>query len=409
MAQIEGKRLRSLDILRGVAILMVFVAHVDGRTSPVIDSLSGIAAYGFWALHRLGRTGVELFFVLSGFLIGGLLFDELKRTGGVDCWRFWMRRGFKIWPSYYLLLAVLALTGTTSYVDWSTAATAARSLAMHVFFFQNYLPDNPNGPTWSLAVEEHFYVFLPLVLVGILALARRTGVDWRRLVPGATLAVVVACLVMRLATLRAGVAPWDFARSHLRMDALMIGVYARFLDATGTGIAARLMRHRYLWLALGLALVLPAGLVEREHPLMFTVGFLLMAIGDAILLLLVYGGLLGRVENGPLAAAVARVGTWSYNIYLWHAFVPLVPFPLYPALHAAVGRAVSWAPLQLAAHVALFVGYSIVVGWAATRLVEDPVLKLRSRWFPAVRTRAEAPPAPSRPASAETFAALSLP
>ena len=116
-----------------------------------------------------------------------------------------------------------------------------------------------------------------------------------------------------------------------------------------------------------------------------------------------------RPSTSSLAAAVARVGTWSYNIYLWHAFVPLVPFPLYPALHAAVGRAVSWAPLQLAAHVALFVGYSIVVGWAATRLVEDPVLKLRSRWFPAVRTRAEAPPAPSRPASAETFAALSLP
>ncbi len=409
VAHVEVKRLRSLDILRGVAILMVFAAHVDPRTSAVIGTLSGAGAFAFWFVHRIGRTGVELFFVLSGFLIGGLLFDELKRTGRVDCWRFWMRRGFKIWPSYYLLLLVLAVAGTTSYVDWSSAGSALRSLAMHVFFLQNYLPDNLNGPTWSLAVEEHFYVFLPLVLVGVLALARRLGGDWRRYVPAATLAVVIACLLLRVVALRAGLGPWDFARSHLRMDALMIGVYCRFLDATGSGIVARLARHRSLWLVVGLALVLPAGLVEREHPLMFTVGFLLMSIGDAILLLLVYGGLLGRAEKGPVMAAVAKVGTWSYNIYLWHAFVPLVPFPFYPALHAAIGRAVTWAPLQFLLHVALFVGYSILVGWAATRLVEDPVLKLRNRWFPVSR-RAAAEGAPAAgPAPAPALPAPALP
>ncbi|MEI6876293.1 MAG: acyltransferase, partial [Spirochaetota bacterium] len=205
MLNIDAKRLRSLDILRGLAILMVFASHVDPRTSEVIAQLSGLGSFAFWFFHRLGRTGVELFFILSGFLIGGLLFRETSGTGRIDIWRFWIRRGFKIWPSYWLLLLVLALTRTTGYIDTRSIGTALQSAAMHLFFLQNYLPDNPNGPTWSLAVEEHFYLFLPLLLGAVLAFARWRKTDWRRYVCRVTIAVVLVYLAFRIANLRSGI------------------------------------------------------------------------------------------------------------------------------------------------------------------------------------------------------------
>src|SRR5438045_3895822 len=90
-------RNQSLDVLRGIAVLLVIVSHYSG-TLPRPS-----------ALLETGWVGVDLFFVLSGFLISGLLFSEFEKTGSINLKRFWIRRGFKIYPPFYVFMGLTAL------------------------------------------------------------------------------------------------------------------------------------------------------------------------------------------------------------------------------------------------------------------------------------------------------------
>ncbi|NQZ58085.1 MAG: acyltransferase [Lentisphaeraceae bacterium] len=96
----KKSRYKSLDILRGLAIIMVLMTHLDPTFIPAIEELSGMQGFIFWRLHTAGWAGGDLFFILSGFLISTILFKEMDREGTIQCKRFWLRRGFEIWPSY---------------------------------------------------------------------------------------------------------------------------------------------------------------------------------------------------------------------------------------------------------------------------------------------------------------------
>ena len=380
----DKPRLKSLDILRGVAILLVFVNHLEPRISPAIAQLHGLAGFVFWHVKGFGWTGVDFFFVISGFLISGLLFDELDKTGRINWGRFWLRRGFKIWPSYFLLLLVLGLTGVTGYIDPRTPLTVLSSVLPHVLFLQNYLPaGNPNGPTWSLAVEEHFYLFLPVVLTATVMLAALTRRKWSDFIPALTLFVVLACLGLRVADLLGGAMnPADYTRTHLRMDALMIGVWLNCLVRNRSRVVVWIERHPRPALGLAFSLVAPALLVSRINPFMFTVGFPLLSAGYGILLVVVYHGLLQPVEGSWVMTGLARLGLWSYNVYLWHYFVVLLPLPGYAAADQFLAAHLHHASLLIASQSALFMFSSIAIGAVLTVLVENPLLKLRNRWWP---------------------------
>ena len=99
-----GRRVIQLDFLRGIAILLVIGDH---NPAWGLERQLGILRLPVQLWHRGGWTGVDLFFVLSGFLIGGLLFTELIKRGRLDIKRFMVRRGFKIWPSYYLFVVAI--------------------------------------------------------------------------------------------------------------------------------------------------------------------------------------------------------------------------------------------------------------------------------------------------------------
>lgn len=111
MSENNKARLKSLDILRGFAILIVLFKHTNTSTVPNLPQLHGVAGFVFYRLKFFGASGVDLFFVLSGFLVGGLLVNELEKTGSIRVARFWLRREFKILPSYYCLLLVLGIGG----------------------------------------------------------------------------------------------------------------------------------------------------------------------------------------------------------------------------------------------------------------------------------------------------------
>src|ERR1051325_8397891 len=158
---VEHRRLVPLDVLRAVAVLLVFCRH--GINPPAAGRLEPIAT----SLHRLGWAGGDLFFVLSGLLVGGLLFRELRTRSALDVRRFVVRRGFKIWPAYYVYLGfVLVLYASAR---GSTITQALERLWPNLLHVQNYMPGRRLGlplmHTWSLAVEEHFYLLLPALLV----------------------------------------------------------------------------------------------------------------------------------------------------------------------------------------------------------------------------------------------------
>jgi len=380
----DKQRLKSLDILRGAAILLVFLNHIEPRVSPAVASLHGTTGFIFWHVKQIGWTGVDLFFVISGFLISGLLFNELETTGRLNWWRFWMRRGFKIWPSYLLLLLVLAITGTTKYIDYATPLTVIRSVGTHLLFLQNYISTgNPNGPTWSLAIEEYFYILLPIALTGLALLAARSSRKWSSYIPGFTLLVVLACLTLRYLKLKSGtLEDADYSRTHLRIDALMIGVYLNYLLRTNAGLVRWIGQHRGPSLLAAGAMIFPAFFFNRIHPYMFTIGFPLLSVGFSVVLLLVYQGLLKPIEANPVMTGVSKVGLWSYNIYLWHYFVVLLPLPFYGALSQMLGRTVHNTGLLIAGQAGLFIATSILIGAVMTWLVENPCLKIRNRLFP---------------------------
>lgn len=198
---------------------------------PGFVSPSGLAGFLLWRIKALGAGGVDLFFVLSGFLISGLLFKEIEDTGSLRLGRFWARRAFKIIPSYYFLLLALALTRATAWLDLSSAGAALRSFFVHGLFFQNYLANTVNGPTWSLAVEEHFYLLLPLLLLFICGAAARrikTGAPSSRfftfLVP--LLVLPLAFRIGRAVT--HGIELNDFMETHFRFDGLLFGVLVQW-------------------------------------------------------------------------------------------------------------------------------------------------------------------------------------
>jgi len=152
------KRYRSMDFLRAVAILLVVLAH----------SILSYGAPAYLAPLQLGGTGVDLFFVLSGWLLGGLLFKEAVNNNKIDIKRFWARRWMRTLPAYY---TVLILTVVQRYLTKENVEFPWE----YFVFLQNY---NTNIEiffiSWSLCVEEQFYLFIAPLLAFLTLLSRRS-------------------------------------------------------------------------------------------------------------------------------------------------------------------------------------------------------------------------------------------
>jgi peptidoglycan/LPS O-acetylase OafA/YrhL len=179
-------RLVQLDFLRGAAILLVFGRHPSfwpdnaGRMRGIAD---------FW--YNFGWTGVDLFFVLSGFLVGGLLLGEVRERGNANVSRFIFRRAFKIWPSYYALVLISIVLKAVEY-GWRTSFTLYWPNLLHV---QNDFGGGLLTHTWSLAVEEHFYLALPLLIFFLGSFGERGRKI--NLLPLIAISVMVSCLALR--------------------------------------------------------------------------------------------------------------------------------------------------------------------------------------------------------------------
>jgi peptidoglycan/LPS O-acetylase OafA/YrhL len=363
-AGVAGKRSRTLDVLRGVAVLLVLGRHVPiEETGPLVDFA-----------HRVGWIGVDLFFVLSGFLVSGLLFGEYQTKGELRMKRFFIRRGLKIYPAFYVLLTYAVVTRLYFGRELPVSAVLSEGL-----FVANYGPSLWTH-TWSLGVEEHFYILLG---VTIWWLARRGGADpFRPLVP--TLVIVaVAALTARVATTL--LLPYNHKThlfpTHLRIDSLGFGVLLGYLfHFHRERLVAFVTAHRRSILVGSLVLILPATLLRLESGgVVVTFGLTGLYLG--------FGGLLVCAINhsgGPLrrfgivGGALAGIGVYSYSIYLWHMATVGFATRLGQKVFGASGGP-DWV------RVVFYVLGSIAVGTVMARLIELPVLRLRDQWFPSRR------------------------
>jgi peptidoglycan/LPS O-acetylase OafA/YrhL len=357
-----------LDALRGVAILLVLFHNlsISERNTSRISKVWNLLPEGGW-------IGVQIFFVLSGFLITGILADD---RGGPRAFRnFYWRRALRIFPLYYALFCFLAVLHATGVLRFPIPASR---IGFYLFYMQNWsglLQGEISGFShlWSLAVEEQFYLLWPL-LIGVASL--RGSVI-------ACVVIIAASFVSRVAMRLADLPPlWLYLSTPARADALAFGALLALLlrsDSWKPRLVAALP-----WVGGASALAL-AAIVMRTHGL--NRQNLLMQLYGYTLIAILAGVATARAalaETSGLPGLGARIltffGKYSYGIYVVHV-------PVKVAVLAALGGGSRWQsghnPIVVdliftAATTVISVGLALV-SW---RLIERPFLLLKDRLAP---------------------------
>ena len=350
------KRNIDLDFLRGVAILSVIGLHVE-----LPETHYAILTVLMDPFRQMGGRGVDLFFVLSGFLVGGLLLKEYRDTGLVNGPRFLIRRAFKIWPAYYVFILFNAV------VRHHPLNTFLLANLLHL---QNYLGSSL-AQTWTLSIEEHFYLFLAFFLVW--AARKRLSAQGLLQLWGA---LCVLALLLRSYDALHGRLEEALRHTQDRMDSLLYGVILATLYWLLPEKFAALTRRKWPLIAATVAVFLLMYWLPPHPVFDRSIGYTLVALGMVAFVSLVFthGS---RINGHWLYRSIAWVGLYSYGIYLWHSMVREPAKMMLDRLHITADPA-AWI-------VALVfqVGLSIGLGYAMSRIVEFPFLYLRDRIFPA--------------------------
>jgi len=371
-----SRRLIALDMLRTLAVVLVVGHHLQ----PLDRAFPGWLQPLVQRWIAVGWIGVDLFFVLSGFLISGLLFQEYQRHGKIRMGRFLIRRAFKIYPSFYVFIAIVIYIQHSNY---NYELITRKQILAEAFFVQNYFP-GLLFHTWSLGVEEQFYLLLPLVLLGFLAL-RGGDAAFGRLplfcILGAMLLIAIRAWLVRHKSMA--------VQGDLRFDSLLCGVllsYFYHFRSKPTLAFARKFRWRVM--LAGLVLLVPVCLVPKGGVYMDSIGLASTYSGFALMLLasLAFTVPALGIVSIPFRF-VAFCGTYSYGIYLWH-----VPVKIWGTMYLT--HWFGWrfsAPQELL----LYLFGSFVVGIIFSMIVERPFLMLRDWWFPSKSGPVEPSEAPS--------------
>jgi peptidoglycan/LPS O-acetylase OafA/YrhL len=366
----------ALDGVRGLAILMVLLFHFVAQTTATNRFEAGVN----WVLD-FGVFGVDLFFVLSGFLITGILYDS---RADPDYFRtFYMRRVLRIFPLYYGVLAVVffvvplvpALRGSEiarlrEHQAWAWLYGVNIYLSIHAGWVLSYIEH-----FWSLAVEEHFYFVWPLL---VWRLAARPRVLMRT-----ALAVAAASVAARAAASLSGVSPVVLTvLTPFQLDALCLGgFFAVYLRQPG-GEAA--VRRAILPMALlaGAALVGEFGLhrftdfglsVARSVRLgLFRVVFVVLLLWA---LFAPASSLAARLfRSGPMIA----LGKYSYGLYVYHHF--LSHYFIRHGTEFALARALGSHTLAVAVQAMGGMAVSMAVAWLSYEFFEKYFLRWKRLW-----------------------------
>ena len=343
-----------LDGMRGIAAVVVVACHLNQHFHNRLHTP--------WVLGEAGPQAVRFFFTLSGFLITYLLREEQAASGGVDVGRFYVRRILRIWPVYYLGLAIAVfviphVVGYSDFFRGRAHAPSATTLTLYLCLCPNIAELFYSGilgvqQYWSLGVEEQFYLIWPWLM----RLPRRSHA-W---IMGAVVAAKLAALLIA--------AMWFTSLTPIledfNVECMAIG-----------GLAAVVLTERprwveYLraqsWLKLVVICLFVIGIASRSlHPLAL--------VGDAIVssaLILWVGHAAGpRWLNARWLVAPGR---WSYGIYVYHLIVMIVAATM-------LGLVLAPGHLYDAAIIVATCGLTVAVSAASSRWFEAPFLRMKPR------------------------------
>jgi peptidoglycan/LPS O-acetylase OafA/YrhL len=361
-------RIHGLDTLRALAVTLVVLHHY-------VLFVSGEGSFGW--VGEIGWVGVDLFFALSGYLIGNQIFQALRRPEGLSLIRFYARRLLRTLPNFYVVLALYAL--------WPAfrGGTPMLPLWQYLSFTQNIglEPGTAFSHAWSLCIEEQFYMLLPACALLAVALGRRgAGLRWAWIAVGLAFAAGMA--------FRAGAwlhgqddQNWlhfyyktIYYSSLCRFDELLAGVTLALFRHSHGAAWTRLMGQGRLLLAAGAitgTLALRWFLADHYGLWPTVFGYPLLALGCALLILA------ALAPESPLhrirVPGASSLALWSYAIYLVHKQVSILA-------GQAMGEAGYGPGHPLTILVAL--AASVLAGWLLYRLVETPFMWLRERYVP---------------------------
>lgn len=335
-----------IEGLRALAIGLVLIYHAG------VSFLPG------------GFIGVDVFFVVSGFLITGLLVREVERTGRVSLGRFYARRARRLLPAAALVLVVTAILTwlTSSVIDWRTFGLDIAAAAMYVINWRladrsvDYLAEgvsaSPVQHFWSLAVEEQFYIVWPLLLIVVAAVVRARRVPVRRSM-GIGLSIIVVPSLAWSVFATANTPESAFFVTTTRLWELGIGAFV----AVGAALWHRLPRAAALAIGwAGLATVVAGGFLLDASVAWPSAWALVPTLGTAAVIIAGSAGTgVGLLSWKPFV----WIGGLSYSLYLWH----------WPLLIAAQNV---WGELGQKRGLLVML-LSIIPAWLSLKLLENPV------------------------------------
>ncbi|ORW54731.1 hypothetical protein AWC21_23570 [Mycolicibacterium peregrinum] len=370
----------ALDGIRAIAVALVLAGH---------GGVPGVAG---------GFIGVDVFFVLSGFLITSLLLDEFRRTERIDLKGFWIRRAKRLLPAMVLMTLAVVIARP---LFPSEAVTSLREDAVGAFFwmanwvfvaadtdyFSQGATPSPLQHTWSLAVEEQYYLLWPLLVLAAALLVRRRSTGAVRVVVFvlAVLGVVGSAVAAILLSGDAGELNRVYFGTDTRAQALLIGAAAAALlvrDWSALTVSGTLIRTRWRrWVAwtlpvIGIAVLALAAHLATGSADEFHHGLLIVVAVGAVLVV----APVALDQDGYVARALAwfplvTLGVISYGVYLWH-------WPIFLILNGERTGLSGWSLLALRCAV------TIVVSWVSWWAIEQPVRHWRPQHVPMLRLAA---------------------
>jgi peptidoglycan/LPS O-acetylase OafA/YrhL len=361
----DPKRVIALDGLRGLAILGVFLFHFGGghqSRNPILHVWSVVTGAGW--------MGVDLFFVLSGFLITGILFDTAHTKSRMK--NFYARRALRIFPLFYGVLFGFLLLTPVLHLHWRPGHL------LYFFYLSNmtsYLVPGLQSPGdkmviihfWSLAVEEQFYLLWPFVVWSVLDRVKLLKI---------CLGIMLLVLALRVGLVMHGVGmDVIFPLLPTRADSLICGGALALLVRGQTSLD-RLAKVTML--ISGVATFVLIGLIEHGP-----IGYKVVASVGYTFIALFFTCLVYFAQNGT--GWIARIGTlnwlrflgrYSYGLYIYQGLLLLFLMPLvYP-----LQRAVHSVALGGALFILLSLGLILAISMLSYHFFEAPILKLKSRF-----------------------------
>lgn len=355
----------ALDGLRGIAILAVFFSHFGGghkSTNSLILAWSHVADAGW--------MGVDLFFVLSGFLITGILLDTAHRVDRAK--NFYARRALRIFPLFYGVLFGLLLLTPVLHLRWHSGHL------LYFFYLSNMIPVlTPNLPPlghsvglvhlWSLAVEEQFYLLWPLAVWFVRDRSKLLRIS---------LAIIISVFVLRTILVARGTDPFIiYSLLFTRADSLICGSALALLVR---GPSATFLPVRWVLPLSGAAVIVLffiAGSGLHEAPIISTVGYTTIAIFCTCLVYCAHQGR-GWITVLCNQAWLRFFGRYSYGLYIYHGLLVVSLLPLVYPIQQLVHSVVFGSMIYLLLCLGLTLGIAIM----SYHFFEAPILGLKKRF-----------------------------